>query len=96
MGDHLGRRCERLPRPSPLAPPPSPEPSDPDAPDAGNGPHGKPRALVTRAAGRPFAWVTTHHPAPALLHRVAPRHGLTGDDYATLGARLRQQSPELP
>ncbi|MEV1005912.1 hypothetical protein [Streptomyces sp. NPDC049881] len=92
----------------PLPVVPWPEPSDLDALDAWNGLHWKTRALVTWAAGRPFAWaddeltaadrawVTTHHPAPALLHRVDPRHGLTGDDYATLGAWLRQQAPELP
>jgi hypothetical protein len=63
--------------------------------------HWKTRALVTRAAGRAFAWVddeisaadrdwvAAHHPGPALLHRVDPRLGLTGQDYAELDAWLR-------
>lgn len=58
--------------------------------------HWKTRPLVARAAGRPFvwvddeitdadrAWVAAHHPAPALLHRVDPRHGLTDRDFAVL------------
>ena len=52
----------------------------------------KTRALVTWAAGRPFAWVddeitdgerswvAAHHQAPALLHRVDPCYGLTNGD----------------
>lgn len=57
--------------------------------------------VVTWAAGRPFAWVddeltdadrawvAANHPAPALLHRVDPRHGLTDADYLELDAWLR-------
>ncbi|MFJ1931410.1 HAD domain-containing protein [Kitasatospora sp. NPDC088160] len=63
--------------------------------------HGKTRALVARAAGRPFVWVddeitatdrrwiAAHSPAPALLHRVDPQRGLTAADFATLDAWLR-------
>ncbi|BCK67524.1 hypothetical protein Srufu_014770 [Streptomyces libani subsp. rufus] len=32
------------------------------------------------------AWVREHHSGPALLHRVAPRCGLTSDGFATLTA----------
>ncbi|MFG1942503.1 HAD domain-containing protein [Nonomuraea sp. NPDC048826] len=58
--------------------------------------HWKTRGLVGWAAGRPFAWVddeitgadrawvSRHHPGPALLHRVDPRHGLTAADYAAV------------
>lgn len=58
--------------------------------------HWKTRPLVDRAAGRPFvwvddeigeadrAWVAEHHPAPALLHRVDHRVGLTDADFAVL------------
>ncbi|MFF3330237.1 HAD domain-containing protein [Streptomyces sp. NPDC002888] len=60
------------------------------------GPHWKTRPLVARAAGRPFVWlddeitgadrtwVSAHHPAPALLHRVDPRDGLTDADLAVV------------
>lgn len=60
------------------------------------GPHWKTRPLVAWAAGRPFvwvddeitdadqAWVSGHHPAPALLHRVDHRYGLTDRDFAVL------------
>ncbi|MFD0273471.1 HAD domain-containing protein [Kitasatospora sp. NPDC127111] len=80
-----------------------PEPSATDAQDERDGLHWKTRALVTWAAGRPFAWaddeitatdrawVAAHHPGPALLHRVDPRLGLTDGDYAALGSWLRQQ-----
>ncbi|RBO96396.1 HAD domain-containing protein [Nocardia puris] len=63
--------------------------------------HRKTRPLVDHAAGRPFvwlddeitdadrAWVTTHHPAPALLHRVDPRYGLTDADFDALTTWLR-------
>nr|WP_198318740.1 hypothetical protein [Pseudofrankia inefficax] len=73
-----------------------PEPSDLDAHDERQGLHWKTRALVTWAAGRPFAWiddeitttdrtwVTAHHQGPALLHRVDARHGLTDTDFSTL------------
>ncbi|WP_324783537.1 HAD domain-containing protein [Streptomyces sp. H51] len=62
--------------------------------------HWKTRPLVARAAGRPFvwlddeltdadrAWVAVHHPAPALLHRVDHRHGLTDRDFAAVEAWL--------
>ena len=61
----------------------------------------KTRALVTRAAGRPFAWVddeltdadrawvAAHHPGRALLHRVDSRAGLTGADLAAVEGWLR-------
>ncbi|MEV0408702.1 hypothetical protein [Actinoallomurus sp. NPDC050550] len=73
-----------------------PEPSDTDDQDERDGLHWKTRTLVTWAAGRPFtwvddeitdtdrAWVATHHPGHALLHRVDPSHGLTALDYQTL------------
>ncbi|MEU5217318.1 HAD domain-containing protein [Streptomyces sp. NPDC020807] len=82
-----------------------PDPSDHDEleeSDRRNGLHWKTRPLVEWAAGRPFvwvddeitdtdrAWVTAHHPAPALLHRVDPRRGLTDDDYSALDAWLRR------
>ncbi|MFJ2862135.1 HAD domain-containing protein [Kitasatospora sp. NPDC087314] len=63
--------------------------------------HWKTRALVARAAGRPFAWVddeitaadrrwaSAHSPAPVLLHRVDHQRGLTDADFATLDAWLR-------
>ncbi|MGF0175023.1 HAD domain-containing protein [Streptomyces sp. Marseille-Q5077] len=56
----------------------------------------KTRPLVSWAAGRPFlwvddeitdadrAWVAAHHAAPALLHRVDHRHGLTERDFDVL------------
>ncbi|MEU5097738.1 HAD domain-containing protein [Streptomyces sp. NPDC020996] len=62
--------------------------------------HWKTRPLVAWAAGRPFvwlddeltdadrAWVAVHHPAPALLHRVDHRSGLTDRDFATVEAWL--------
>ncbi len=80
-----------------------PEPSDSDEQDERHGLHWKTRALVDWAAGRPFAWVddevtgtdrawvTAHHPGPALLHRVDPRIGLTDGDYAVLDSWLRRQ-----
>nr|WP_244167089.1 HAD domain-containing protein [Micromonospora marina] len=55
--------------------------------------HWKTRHLVEWAAGRRFVWVddeitdfdrtwvAAHHSAPALLHRVDPRRGLTDADY---------------
>jgi hypothetical protein len=66
-----------------------------------DGLHWKTRSLVDWAAGRSFAWVddeigatdrawvSSHHPGQALLHRVDPRQGLTGDDFATLDEWLR-------
>ncbi|WP_328916745.1 MULTISPECIES: HAD domain-containing protein [unclassified Streptomyces] len=77
-----------------------PEPSEADARDERNGLHWKTRALVGRAAGRAFVWVddeitdidrawaSAHHRAPALLHRVDPRRGLTDADYTALQAWL--------
>lgn len=62
--------------------------------------HWKTRALVDRAAGRPFvwvddeitatdqAWVRSHHGGRALLHRVDPRHGLTDADFAAVAEWL--------
>ncbi|MER6073568.1 HAD domain-containing protein [Streptomyces sp. NPDC001817] len=65
--------------------------------DEPSGPlHWKTRPLLAWAAGRPFiwlddeitapdrAWVAGHHPGPALLHRVDPRHGLTAADFGAL------------
>ncbi|NUR86469.1 MAG: hypothetical protein HOY71_20480 [Nonomuraea sp.] len=58
--------------------------------------HWKTRTLVEWAAGRDFAWVddeltaadrawvATHHPGRALLHRIDARTGLTPADYHTL------------
>ncbi|MFI8361808.1 hypothetical protein ACIGD1_16765 [Streptomyces sp. NPDC085612] len=74
-----------------------PEPSDGE-PD---GVHWKAPALLAHAAGRPFvwvddeireadrAWVAARHPGPALLHRVDPGRGLTGEDCGVLEAWLR-------
>jgi hypothetical protein len=73
-----------------------PEPCDLDEHDERQGLHWKTRALVNRAAGRPFAWVDdeitdvdqawvgSHHQGRALLHGVDPRRGLTDTDYAVL------------
>ena len=75
-----------------------PEPSVQDEQDERNGLHWKTRTLLGWAAGRPFAWVddeitdtdrawvSAHHPAPALLHQVNPRIGLRDDDFAALAA----------
>ncbi|MGW8782770.1 HAD domain-containing protein [Streptomyces sp. NPDC055796] len=72
--------------------------------DGRNRTHWKTPALVAHAAGRPFAWVDdeitpadralvrAHHPAPALLHRVDPRYGLTPADFTVLAAWLRRHS----
>ncbi|TXS48130.1 HAD domain-containing protein [Streptomyces sp. t39] len=73
----------------------------PDTPDRHTALHGKTRAIVAHAGGRPFVWVddeittadrvwaAAHHPGPGLLHRVDPRAGLTDADYATIGTWLR-------
>ena len=73
-----------------------PEPSDDDVKDERMGLNWKTRALITWAAGRPFAWiddevtvvdqmwVRQHHPGPALAHRVDPQRGLTDADYELL------------
>lgn len=78
-------------------------PDDPDDPDEGD-PHGlhwKTRPLVDWAAGRPFVWlddeltatertwVSAHHPGPALLHRIDPRHGLTDADFTAVAEWVR-------
>jgi hypothetical protein len=77
-----------------------PEPSDADRWD---GLHWKTRTLVAWAGGRAFAWVddeitdadrtwvSAHHRAPALLHRVDPREGITDADHATLHEWTRRQ-----
>ncbi|MCW7943216.1 hypothetical protein AAW14_14495 [Streptomyces hygroscopicus] len=61
-----------------------------------DGVHWKTEAIVAHAHGRPFAWVddeqsladeayvTAHHPGPALLHHVDPRVGLREEDFAAL------------
>ncbi|MER5935438.1 hypothetical protein [Streptomyces sp. NPDC002054] len=62
----------------------------------------KTRPLLDWAAGRPFAWVDdlitprdtahvhTHHPTPALLLRIHPRHGLRDRDFTTLATWASQ------
>lgn len=61
-----------------------------------DGAHWKTETIVAHAAGRPFArvddeqspadaaYVTAHHPAPALLHHVSPRLGLREEDFTAL------------
>jgi hypothetical protein len=78
------------------------EPSEFEEQDGRDGLHWKTRALVDWAAGLPFAWVDdeitdtdrewvrAHHRAPALLHRVEPRHGLADADYTALAEWLRR------
>ncbi|MGW6834405.1 hypothetical protein ACWGCI_13460 [Streptomyces sp. NPDC054949] len=69
----------------------------------------KTRPLLAWAAGRPFAWVddminprdrawvAAHHPAPALLLRVHPRHGLRDRDFAALTRwATHLERPEAP
>ncbi|MGQ5265123.1 HAD domain-containing protein [Micromonospora sp. ZYX-F-536] len=74
--------------------------------------HWKTRGLVEWAQGRPFVWVddeispadrvwvSAHHQGPALLHRVAPRHGLTKRDFTVISNWLEQvhtpHPPPLP
>lgn len=60
--------------------------------------HWKTRALAAWAAGRAYVWlddeitqadrdwVAACHGAPTFLHRVDPRRGLTGADYAAVAA----------
>ena len=60
------------------------------------------QTLVDWAAGRPFAWaddeitaadrawVSGHHPGPALLHWVEASGGLTGQDFTALDAWLQE------
>ncbi|MFF0780664.1 MULTISPECIES: HAD domain-containing protein [unclassified Streptomyces] len=69
--------------------------------------HWKTRPLVAWAAGRPFvwiddelteadrSWVAVHHRAPALLHRVDHRYGLTGADFGAVADWLRLPAPVL-
>lgn len=64
--------------------------------DAWFGLHWKTRALVERAAGRPFVWiddeigdsdrewVSEQHPGRALLYRVDPRVGLRPNDFGAV------------
>lgn len=64
-----------------------------------DGVHWKTRRVLEYAAGRPFAWIDDEfaaadhdhvaaaaRPAPALLHPVDPRRGLTPDDFTALAA----------
>jgi hypothetical protein len=63
-----------------------------------HGLHWKTAHITAWANGRPFVWlddeisgidrwwVEAQHPGPALLHRVDPRVGLTGDDFAGVRA----------
>lgn len=81
--------------------PPLPVVDWPDAEDEPARLHWKTRPLVAWAAGRPFVWlddeltatdrtwVAAHHPAPALLHRVDHRHGVTDGDLAAVREWLR-------
>lgn len=58
--------------------------------------HWKTRGLVEWAQGCPFvwvddeisqadrAWISAHHPGPALPHRVDASQGLTGQDFAVI------------
>jgi hypothetical protein len=80
--------------------PPLPVVAWPDQDEPPGPPHWKTRPLVARADGRPFiwlddeiteadrAWTATHHPGPALLHRVDHRHGLTEADFAAVAGWL--------
>jgi hypothetical protein len=80
--------------------PPLPLVDRPDQDDTTAPLHWKTRPLVAWAAGRPFvwvddeltdadrAWVAARHPAPALLHRVDHRYGLTDADLAALDTWL--------
>jgi hypothetical protein len=73
---------------------------DEDDPRPGTSLHWKTMALARWAAGRAFVWlddemtgtdqrwVATHHPMPALLHRVDPRSGLTESDLAEVAEWL--------
>ncbi|MEV6942016.1 HAD domain-containing protein [Streptomyces sp. NPDC051172] len=83
--------------------PPLPSVDWPDEDEPSTPLHWKTRPLVARADGRPFvwvddeitpadrAWVAAHHPAPALLHRVDHRYGLTDADFAALEEWLRDR-----
>ncbi|MFE0699731.1 HAD domain-containing protein [Streptomyces sp. NPDC058872] len=88
-----------------------PEPSDAqEHEDRWFGLHWKTRTLVARADGRPFVWVddeitdadrdwvSSHHPAPALLHHIASSRGLADGDFAVIDPWLRAAwgSPDAP
>ncbi|MEV0172963.1 HAD domain-containing protein [Streptomyces sp. NPDC050803] len=78
-----------------------------DAEERG-GLHWKTRPLLARAAGRPFVWVddeitdvdrhwvADRHPAPALLHRVDHRYGLTDADFAVLAEWISGPAARRP
>lgn len=79
-----------------------PEPSDAqEREDQWFGLNWKTRTLAAWADGRPFIWVddeitdadrdwvSTHPPAPALLHHVESSCGLTDEDFAVLDQWLR-------
>lgn len=72
--------------------------------DDGRRLHWKTRSLVQWAAGRRFVWVddeitdadrmwvaAANHSAPALLHRVDPRHGLSDEDYKAIAQWLTKE-----
>ncbi len=73
--------------------------------DGPRGLHWKTRPIVERAGARRFIWVDdeiapidhqwveAQHPAPSLLHRVAPARGLTDADFAALSQWLRVTAP---
>ena len=77
---------------------------DDDA-DPRGGLHWKTAFLARWAAGRPFVWlddevteidrrwVAAHHDRPALVHRVDPFLGLTGDDFSAVRRWLRTATP---
>ncbi|CAM5650423.1 HAD domain-containing protein [Streptomyces aurantiogriseus] len=83
--------------------PPLPVVDWPETPTP-RGLHWKTQALVAWADGRPFvwlddeitdvdrAWVAAGHPAPALLHRVDHRLGLTDRDFTVLEEWIRSRS----
>jgi len=68
----------------------------PDSDDEEGRLHWKTRSLIAWAAGRSFVWVddeitaadrtwvSAHHPARALLHRVHPGQGLTDADFEVI------------
>ncbi|MEV4436574.1 hypothetical protein [Streptomyces sp. NPDC049585] len=73
-----------------------------------DGVHWKSAPLVAHADGRPFVWVddeqseadhayiTTTHPAQALLHHVNPRIGLRHDDFTTLAGFIATLNSSVP
>ena len=80
--------------------PPLPVVEWPDDEDDNSRLHWKTRRLVEWAAGRQFIWVddeitgadqrwvATNYAAPALLHRVDPRRGLTDAGYTAVARWL--------